>query len=74
MFILKFPHSYPNQEKIEDPFKDLSLAYKVETDESLTAPLVLEGTKKHEGEVAIEQLLKELQDYYGAHYNCSCAR
>ncbi|UXP33797.1 hypothetical protein N6H18_07525 [Reichenbachiella agarivorans] len=74
MFIIKTPKSYPELETIEKPFRDLSLSYRVEQDDALSEPLIVEGKREHVGKQAIEGLIQELRDYYGAHYNCSCAR
>lgn len=74
MFIIQIPKSYPGSEKLIEHFKELSLAYKVETMENLDLPIVLENSKSHRGIEAINILIKTLQDYYGADYNCSCAR
>ncbi|MFY0626930.1 MAG: hypothetical protein JXR07_11580 [Reichenbachiella sp.] len=72
--MLKFPKLYPDSVKIESFFKEMSFAYKVELDNELALPMIVEGKKIHEGESAINALINDLNGFYGEHYNCSCAR
>ncbi|MGL1885457.1 MAG: hypothetical protein OCD76_02985 [Reichenbachiella sp.] len=74
MFIIKLPIEYSQVERVEKPFKELSLAYKIDIAIELSQPEVHEGSKKYIGLNQIDQLVEELTGYYGEHYNCSCAR
>lgn len=74
MFLIKIPKEYPNVSQIEKSFKDLFLAYTIELSPMDKEPSVVEGSKVHKGVKEIEKLIEELQDYYSADYNCSCAR
>lgn len=74
MFLIKIPKDYSESISIEAPFKELSLAYSIETSTEVKTPCVIEGDKIHSGVIEIEKLIMELRDYYSADYNCSCAR
>lgn len=74
MFLIKIPEGYTAVDQVEEPFKELSLAYDLEFTNEYSAPCVIEGKKQYKGLDEIQQLMDELQGYYGLNYNCSCAR
>ncbi|PIB33946.1 hypothetical protein BFP72_00105 [Reichenbachiella sp. 5M10] len=73
MIEIKVPSGYSELEKLEAPFKELSLAYRVE-EAGVCQPMAVSGQRIYEGSVGIDRLIAELKAYYGDNYNCSCAR